>query len=75
MFDHLFSKVGMCCCYHGIVEATYFPQRDAGANATLALLPECPQCFFPFHDFLMQSKVSNFFINSYTKIRDPELAL
>ena len=40
MFDHLFSKVGMCCCYHGIVEATYFPQRDAGANATLALLPE-----------------------------------
>ena len=32
-FDHPFSKMGMCCCYHGIVdiEATYIPQLHAGA--------------------------------------------
>ena len=30
-FDHLFSKMEMYCCYHGIVHATYFPQLDAGA--------------------------------------------
>ena len=25
------TKMGMCCCYHRIVEATYFPQLDTGA--------------------------------------------